>query len=59
VPEVLLSGNHEAVHRWRRKESLRRTAQRRPELLRSARLTFEDRRDLEEINEEQTNVKEL
>jgi tRNA (guanine37-N1)-methyltransferase len=33
VPEVLLSGNHAAVARWRRDESLRRTAQRRPDLL--------------------------
>lgn len=33
VPEVLLSGNHEAVRRWRRKESLRLTKERRPDLL--------------------------
>ncbi|HEX5496666.1 MAG TPA: tRNA (guanosine(37)-N1)-methyltransferase TrmD [Mycobacteriales bacterium] len=33
VPEVLLSGDHAAVDRWRRSESLRRTARRRPELL--------------------------
>ena len=33
VPEVLLSGDHGAIARWRRDESLRRTAQRRPDLL--------------------------
>lgn len=33
VPEVLLSGDHAAVERWRRAESLRRTAERRPDLL--------------------------
>ena len=33
VPEVLLSGDHEKIARWRRRESLRRTASRRPDLL--------------------------
>jgi tRNA (guanine37-N1)-methyltransferase len=33
VPEVLLSGDHEAIERWRRDEALRRTAERRPDLL--------------------------
>jgi tRNA (guanine37-N1)-methyltransferase len=33
VPPVLLSGDHAAIARWRRAESLRRTAQRRPDLL--------------------------
>ncbi len=33
VPEVLLGGNHEAIRRWRRKQALGRTWQRRPELL--------------------------
>jgi tRNA (guanine37-N1)-methyltransferase len=33
VPEVLLSGDHAAIERWRREQSLQRTAQRRPELL--------------------------
>ena len=44
VPEVLLSGNHEAIRLWRRKESLRRTRLRRPDLLAAAQLTEEDRR---------------
>lgn len=49
VPEVLLSGNHAAIARWRRKEALRRTWRRRPELLREAVLSPLDRRLLEEI----------
>ena len=52
VPEVLKSGHHAAIARWRRKESLRRTLQRMPELLQSARLTEEDRQLLREIDTE-------
>jgi tRNA (guanine37-N1)-methyltransferase len=49
VPEVLLSGNHEAVRRWRRRESLRRTLERRPELLLAADLSREDHETLREF----------
>jgi len=42
VPEVLLSGNHAQIARWRRHESLRRTLEMRPDLLESAPLTAED-----------------
>jgi tRNA (guanine37-N1)-methyltransferase len=49
VPEVLLSGNHRVIDIWRRKESLRKTALRRPDLLSKAGLTKEDRKILEEI----------
>jgi len=49
VPEVLLSGNHEAIRRWRRKEALRNTYHKRPDLLRDRILTDEDRRLMEEI----------
>ena len=42
VPEVLLSGDHEKIRRWRRQQALIRTLERRPELLRKARLTAED-----------------
>jgi len=52
VPEILLSGHHEQVRRWRRKESLRRTRKLRPDLLATAKLTEEDRKLLEEIEEE-------
>lgn len=59
VPEVLLKGDHSAVRSWRRKEALRRTLLRRPELLETALLTFEDRRFLEDlVREDRTLVKE-
>jgi tRNA (guanine37-N1)-methyltransferase len=43
VPEVLTSGDHGRVRRWRREQSLRATLERRPDLLARARLTAEDR----------------
>jgi tRNA (guanine37-N1)-methyltransferase len=49
VPEVLLSGNHSAISLWRRKEALRRTSSRRPDLLVKANLTEEDKKLMEEI----------
>jgi tRNA (guanine37-N1)-methyltransferase len=55
VPEVLLSGNHEAIRRWRRKEALRSTYVKRPELLQDRLLSQEDRRLLDEILHEKTN----
>ncbi|CBE70157.1 tRNA (guanine-N(1)-)-methyltransferase (M1G-methyltransferase) (tRNA [GM37] methyltransferase) [Candidatus Methylomirabilis oxygeniifera] len=53
VPDVLLSGDHERIRRWRRKEALRRTKVRRPDLLQHASLSEEDRDLLREIEEEQ------
>lgn len=49
VPPVLLGGNHGEVDRWRRREALRRTLERRPDLLESAPLTDADRSILEEL----------
>ena len=49
VPSVLLSGHHAAIHRWRRREALRRTLEARPELLDRADLSSEDRALLKEI----------
>jgi tRNA (guanine37-N1)-methyltransferase len=49
VPEVLLSGNHREIQEWRRRESLRRTLIRRPDLLEKANLTEEDKKILEQI----------
>lgn len=49
VPEVLLSGNHEEIRKWRRREALRKTLSVRPDLLARARLTEEDRAFLAEI----------
>jgi tRNA (guanine37-N1)-methyltransferase len=52
VPEVLLSGNHEEIRRWRRKEAIRRTMQRRPDLLERFEPTKEDAALVREIMEE-------
>ena len=49
VPEVLLSGDHARIARWRRRESLRRTYERRPDLLESAALSAEDREFIESL----------
>jgi tRNA (guanine37-N1)-methyltransferase len=49
VPEILCSGNHAAVARWRREQALRRTLERRPDLLARAELTSEDRESLERL----------
>ena len=54
VPEVLLSGNHSAISLWRRKEALKRTSMRRPDLLAKANLSREDERIVEEILREST-----
>jgi tRNA (guanine37-N1)-methyltransferase len=48
VPPLLASGDHAAVARWRRKEALRRTLERRPDLLRERPLTDDERRLLDE-----------
>jgi tRNA (guanine37-N1)-methyltransferase len=52
VPEILRSGDHARVARWRRKEALRRTLSRRPDLLSKAALSTEDHLLLSEIGRE-------
>jgi tRNA (guanine37-N1)-methyltransferase len=52
VPDVLLSGHHAEVRRWRRKAALARTLERRPELLEQASLDDEERALLNEIKKE-------
>ena len=52
VPEVLLSGDHEKIRRWRLKRSLGRTWLRRPDLLERLKLTDEQQRLLEEFKQE-------
>jgi tRNA (guanine37-N1)-methyltransferase len=52
VPDVLLSGHHADVRRWRKKSALARTLDRRPDLIESASLDAEDRALLDEILEE-------
>lgn len=57
VPQVLLSGNHEQIRKWRLQQSLLRTSQRRPELLQKRTLTKEESRLLSELNLEVTDDK--
>jgi len=56
VPAILLSGDHAAIARWRRKQALGRTWQRRPDLLEQIELDEEQRRLLEEFIAEQAGV---
>ena len=49
VPEVLLSGNHAQIAKWRREQIIRRTLERRPELLDKADLGLEDKRLVERM----------
>jgi tRNA (guanine37-N1)-methyltransferase len=59
VPEILLSGDHGRIARWRRKESLRRTLLRRPDLLATAVLTEEDEALLAQIREEEMLARKI
>jgi tRNA (guanine37-N1)-methyltransferase len=52
VPDVLLSGNHADIEKWRRRESLKATLMKRPDLLATAYLTDEDRKILEVLKKE-------
>lgn len=52
VPEVLLSGNHAEIEKWRRRESLRATLLKRPDLFETADLSGEDKKILEELKKE-------
>ncbi|MBI5848377.1 MAG: tRNA (guanosine(37)-N1)-methyltransferase TrmD [Nitrospirae bacterium] len=52
VPRVLLSGNHEEIRKWRIKQSLKATMQKRPDLLESYSLSVEEKLLLEQIKEE-------
>ena len=53
VPEVLLNGHHEQIRIWRKKESLRRTLLRRPDLLAKYELNAEEKRLLDEVKLEE------
>ncbi len=52
IPEVLMSGHHEQIRRWRLKQALARTLQRRPDLVTERSLTKEEKSLLEEIRQE-------
>lgn len=56
VPEILRSGDHARVARWRREQALRRTLCRRPELLEKAELSEADRRLIESLRQNQTSA---
>jgi tRNA (guanine37-N1)-methyltransferase len=56
IPEILTSGDHARVARWRRDEALRRTWKRRPDLLRSAPLSDADRAFLQRLERAQGNT---
>jgi tRNA (guanine37-N1)-methyltransferase len=51
VPEVLLSGDHEEIRRWRRRQALEKTWRKRPELLTKLALSEEDQRLLEDLKQ--------
>ncbi|MGQ9681360.1 MAG: tRNA (guanosine(37)-N1)-methyltransferase TrmD [Anaerolineae bacterium] len=52
VPDILLSGHHAEIERWRRQQALRRTLERRPDLLEKADLSAEDRAYLASLRQE-------
>jgi tRNA (guanine37-N1)-methyltransferase len=58
VPEILLSGHHANIERWRREQSLQRTFERRPDLLLTADLNQDDRRYLRSLGYEPTDNEE-
>lgn len=49
VPEILLSGDHEKIRKWRRLQALKKTFQKRPDLIRMANLSEEDKQLLQEV----------
>lgn len=55
VPEILLSGNHEEIRKWRHREALRRTLQRRSDLLKTRHFLDEERELLSKLEQEQKN----
>lgn len=55
VPEILLSGHHANIKKWRRREAIRRTLIKRPDMLKTANLSPEDKLILSELEEEQNN----
>lgn len=59
VPPVLLSGDHEKIRIWRRREALKRTLERRPDLLEKARLSEEDKALLAEISGKRNDRAEI
>ena len=59
VPDVLTSGNHAAIRRWRKREAVRRTLERRPDLLAGASLDDEERAILRELDRPEAQETEV
>ena len=57
VPEILLSGHHANIAKWRREQSLIRTVQKRPDLLETAELTAKERQFVERLQEKLQETK--
>jgi len=53
VPDVLVSGNHKEICRWRRKEALKKTLKKRPDIIEKTQFTDEDKKLISEITKEQ------
>ncbi|WP_407370494.1 tRNA (guanosine(37)-N1)-methyltransferase TrmD [Carnobacterium sp.] len=58
VPDVIISGNHKKIKEWQDKESIRRTLERRPDMLENILLSAEQQKYLEEIKTEEATLKE-
>ncbi len=56
VPEVLLSGNHAQIAKWRREQAIIRTLERRPELLDKSNLSLEERQLVSRLREKESNM---
>lgn len=54
IPDILYSGNHEAINKWRKKQSLKITKERRPELLKNRQLSKQEKKLLDELEDEET-----
>jgi tRNA (guanine37-N1)-methyltransferase len=57
VPDVLLGGDHRQIARWRRRQALGRTWERRPDLLAALELDEEDRRLLQEYQQQRDRAR--
>ncbi len=57
VPDVLLSGNHQKIEQWRRRESLRRTLERRPDVLRDEPLSDEEKEWLKALKQQKNGLR--
>jgi tRNA (guanine37-N1)-methyltransferase len=59
VPDILLSGHHAEIAKWRRVQSIKRTLERRPDLLERAELTKEDKKTLDRLLQERQHEEDI